>query len=159
MHQSITKVGKVAAVFVFLGGCGYVDKYEEQVYDLEPVYCYQTLADVQCYKEPNHVDKNRIVNYYGPHPTRYDEPEKPEVPELSAPKPIDHWVKDPEPVVKPFVKMFIKPAAVIKSPGAEKSPLPEGFSPEEAAELRDMRITEPLPPITVEDASGGKLKN
>ena len=30
-----------------LGGCGFVDKYEEGVADYQPIYCYQTLGGVQ----------------------------------------------------------------------------------------------------------------
>ncbi len=38
---------KLCAITVFcavLAGCGYVDEYERQVHDWEPVYCYQSLA-------------------------------------------------------------------------------------------------------------------
>ena len=95
MHKTL----KTAALVLFLGGCGYVDAYEEAVYDHEPVYCYQSLAAVQCFKEPQHHDKLRLVNYYGPHPSRADEPDQPDVPELQAPtNSVDKWVKDPEPV-------------------------------------------------------------
>ena len=88
-----------------LGGCGYVDAYEEAVYDEEPIYCYQSLANVECYKEPNHRDKRRMVNYYGPQPTRYDESDTLEMPELAAPEEIEYWVKDPEPMREQMVKM------------------------------------------------------
>ena len=103
MHQAI----KAVAVLLFLGGCG--NPFDEilsgrQVKDDNPVYCYQSLADVQCYGEPKYVDKNRIVNFYGPHPSRFGVPKPVIVPELKAPKPIERWVKDPEPIPQPAVK-------------------------------------------------------
>ncbi len=81
-----------------LTACGYVSKYEEQVYDWEPVYCYQSIGGVECYKEPKYSDSRRLVNYFGPDPSRYDAPDAPDVPDLQAPKEIDTWVKDAEPV-------------------------------------------------------------
>ena len=87
-----------------LNGCGYVDQYEEAVYDHEPIYCYQSLASIECSKEPNHRDNRRIVNYYGPHPSRYDDEIQPELPELKAPKEIEYWLKDPEPIPRPAEK-------------------------------------------------------
>ncbi len=140
-------VFKSAAVLLLLGGCGYVDAYEEAVYEHEPVYCYQTLAAVQCSKEPQHTDKQRLVNYYGPHPSRYDEPEKPDTPELQAPESIDKWVKDPEPVPQPAVKI----SASSPVPGSSPSNVEDDeFATEMAVrvrkELKDMMIREPLPP-------------
>ena len=82
----------------FLGGCSYVDDYGTSVYKHKPIYCYQSLAGIECFKKPNHKDQRRLVNYYGPHPTSYDKPEPPDTPNLKAPKPINHWVKDPEPI-------------------------------------------------------------
>lgn len=80
-----------------LGSCGYGDTYEEVVYDREPIYCYQSLAGVECFRTPNHSDKRRIVNFYGPDPMFYQEPKAAKIPELKAPKAVDYWVKDPEP--------------------------------------------------------------
>jgi len=80
-----------------LSSCGYRDAYEKVVYDEEPIYCYQSLARIECFTKPNHFDKRRIVNFYGPHPTLYEEPNKVKIPELKAPEEIDYWVKDPEP--------------------------------------------------------------
>jgi len=89
------------AVTALLAACGYVSEYEAQVYDWEPLYCYKSLGAVQCYNEPKHSDARRLVNYFGPHPSRYDEPEVPELSEPTAPEDIDYWVKDPEPVPTP----------------------------------------------------------
>ncbi len=123
------KSAKVIALLVALSGCGYVDAYEEAVYDREPLYCYKSLGAIQCFKEPQHHDERRLVNYFGPHPSRYDPPEPPEVPDLEAPKEIDHWVKDPEPVPKPAVRMQDLPkpnkAETVAPSGAQSSVSPE----------------------------------
>lgn len=92
-----------AAAFVAgLSACTQMDKYESQVTDWEPVYCYKSLAAVQCYREPKVSDKLRLVNYYGPSPSRYDAPETPPSVELKAPEMVNYWVKDAEPVPQPM---------------------------------------------------------
>lgn len=139
---------KSAAVLLLLGGCGYVNAYEEAVYEHEPVYCYQTLAAVQCFDEPQHTDKQRLVNYYGPHPTRYDEPDVPDTPELQAPEAIETWVKDPEPVPQPAVKIStstISPGAPTQ-PSVKKSKVDAEELARLHRELKGMLIREPLPP-------------
>ncbi len=92
----------LTAVGVLVGACGNVSEYEKAVYDIEPVYCYQALgrsvSGIECYKTPNHRDERRLVNYYGPHPSRYDRPEPPPPPTLSAPPSVDFYVRDPEPI-------------------------------------------------------------
>lgn len=87
-----------------LAACGHVDEYERQVYDREPVYCYKSLAGTQCYREPKHSDERRLVNYFGPHPSRYEKPEVAPAPALQAPEMVNYWVKDPEPVPRPMAK-------------------------------------------------------
>ena len=95
----------LTAVAALVGACGYVSAYEEAVYDVEPVYCYQSIGQsvsgVECYKTPKHRDERRLVNYYGPHPSRYDRPEPPPPPTLSAPPSVDFFVRDPEPIPEP----------------------------------------------------------
>lgn len=92
------------ALTTALSACGYVDKYEEGVYDYEPTYCYAALGGaVTCYRKPVASESRRLVNYYGKSPTRYDPPPPPPEPNYQAPPPIKTWVKDPEPVVKPMV--------------------------------------------------------
>lgn len=98
----LRKVLFMGAFVAGLGACSPIDKYESQVSGWEPVYCYQSLAAVQCYREPKYADKLRLVNYFGPHPSRYDAPEaKPEA-EFKAPEMITYWVKDAEPVPQPM---------------------------------------------------------
>lgn len=95
----------LTAVGALVGACGFVSAYEEAVYDLEPVYCYQSIgrsvSGVECYKTPKHRDERRLVNYYGPHPSRYDRPEPPPPPTLAAPPAVDFFVRDPEPIPEP----------------------------------------------------------
>jgi hypothetical protein len=86
---------------VFLSACGYVSEYEKAVYDMEPTYCYKSIGKVSCYKEPFHRDERRLVNYFGPAPSRYDKPEAPEPTPIAAPEMINYWVKDAEPVPRP----------------------------------------------------------
>ena len=86
---------------LLLGACAQKSAYEAAVEDYEPVYCYKSLAGVQCYEKPNFRDERRMVNYFGPAPVRYDRPEPKEAPELFAPKPVSYWVKDPEPRARP----------------------------------------------------------
>ncbi len=95
----------LTAVAALVGACGYVSAYQEAVYEFEPVYCYQSIGQsvsgVECYKTPKHRDERRLVNYYGPHPNRYDRPEPPPPPTLAAPPAVDFFVRDPEPIPEP----------------------------------------------------------
>jgi len=97
MRMKLLTLGLTA----FLGACGYVNSYEEAVYDWEPIYCYKSIGGVECYREPFHRDERRLVNYFGPHPSRYDKPEPPEPAPIAAPPRINYWVKDPEPIPRP----------------------------------------------------------
>lgn len=92
------KLGTVIGGLVALSACGYVDKYEEAVYDEEPRYCYRQLGSIQCFSEPVHRDAARLVNYYGPHPSRYDTPSPPDRLEPAAPRPVAFYVRDEEPI-------------------------------------------------------------
>ena len=84
-----------------LGACGYVSEYEKAVYDLEPSYCYKSIGKVACYKEPFHRDERRLVNYFGPDPSRYDKPDAPDPTPIQAPEMVHYWVKDAEPIPRP----------------------------------------------------------
>ena len=97
MYKQIATIGLAA----LLGACGYVSEYEKAVYDLEPSYCYKSIGKVACYKEPFHRDERRLVNYFGPHPSRYDKPEAPEPTPIAAPEMVNYWVKDAEPIPCP----------------------------------------------------------
>ena len=84
-----------------LAACGYVSEYEEGVYDYEPVYCYRSLAGIECFDKPNHRDEKRLVNYYGPAHSRFDRPEPPAPAILHAPPAVDFYVRDREPIPEP----------------------------------------------------------
>jgi len=80
--QRKSKASKLAALAVLavlaLSGCtSYESAYERAVYDDEPVYCYQSLGGVDCYRTPNRRDDTRLVNYYGPAPSRTPPPKQP----------------------------------------------------------------------------------
>lgn len=89
--------GMILAVAAVLSGCSYVDSYEQAVHDREPLYCYQSLAAVECYRTPDQTDERRLVNYFGPHPSRHER-RVVEKPKLFAPPPVAKWIKDEEPV-------------------------------------------------------------
>ena len=97
MRMKILTLGLTA----LLGACGYVDAYEEAVHDWEPTYCYKSIGGIECYRKPYHRDERRLVNYFGPHPSRFDKPEPPELAPIAAPAMINYWVKDPEPIPRP----------------------------------------------------------
>ncbi len=95
---------RISAIFgltAFLGACGYVSEYEKAVYDWEPTYCYKSIGKVACYKESYHRDEKRLVNYFGPDPSRYDKPEPPESAPHAPPQMVNYWVKDAEPIPRP----------------------------------------------------------
>ena len=112
----------LSAVAALVGACGYVSAYEEAVYDLEPVYCYQSIgrsvSGVECYRTPKHRDERRLVNYYGPDPSRYDRPEPPPPPTLSAPPAVNFFVRDPKPIPEPApprARTEVEPAEGLKA--------------------------------------------
>jgi hypothetical protein len=93
----LKRISSLSAV-VLLAACSNMTQYERQVADWEPVYCYKSIGAVQCYKEPKHSDSRRLVNFYGPAPSEYDEPDEPTRSHTRPPKTIKVWVKDAEPV-------------------------------------------------------------
>ena len=100
MKRILTTLTAIAPA-ALLAACGYVSEYEKGVYDYDPVYCYQSLAGIQCFEKPNHRDEKRLVNYYGPAPSRFDRPEPPAPATLHAPPAIDFYVRDREPIPEP----------------------------------------------------------
>ena len=80
----------LSALLLMASACtSYEDAYEEAVYDLEPVYCYRSLADVTCHRKPDFRDERRLVNYYGPAPGKYKRPKPPPQAELQPPPPME----------------------------------------------------------------------
>lgn len=122
-----------------LGACGHVDAYEAGVDDYEPAYCYQSIGGAVCYREPYNRDAARLVNYYGPHPSRYDAPPQPEPGPLIAPAPAAGWTMDPEP----------DPAALETAASVNRAvPLPAlpELAPVEPAWTFESIILRPAPP-------------
>jgi hypothetical protein len=103
-----------------LAACGYVSEYERQVYDWEPVYCYRTLGAVECHNEPDRTADKRLVNYYGPDPSRTDPPDRPEYERPDAPPAVDYWVKDPEPIPEPS-KPYVRASETGAEDGAARA--------------------------------------
>ncbi|MFO1129529.1 MAG: hypothetical protein U1E66_13980 [Rhodospirillales bacterium] len=90
----------LGVVLLLTGGCtSYESAYEREVTDYEPVYCYQSLAAVTCHREPDHRDSRRLVNYYGPAPSKYEAPEQAEAARPAAPPKGGKAVRDAEPQV------------------------------------------------------------
>ncbi|MDP6788280.1 MAG: hypothetical protein QF830_04655 [Rhodospirillales bacterium] len=124
--KRISAILTVIVPAALLAACGYVSEYEKGVHDYEPVYCYQSLAGIQCFDKPNHRDEKRLVNYYGPAPSRFDRPEPPAPATLHAPPAVDFYVRDREPVPAPAAPRqttrlpWLKCAAA--SPAAGPSP-------------------------------------
>lgn len=128
--KSLARGLALAAAAVTLAACGYVDEYERQVHDMEPVYCYRTLGAPECHREPSYADRRQLVNYFGPHPSRYDVPPVPVLPEPKAPEMVNYWVKDAEPVAR------AAPAGDV----ADRPWLTEDGRDEQAAAARRMEL-------------------
>ena len=94
-----------------LGACTHKSAYEAAVENHEPVYCYKSLAGVACHEKPNFRDENRLVNYFGPAPKRYERPFLMSEQKLFAPASINYWAKDPEPLprAKPHGNLADRP--------------------------------------------------
>jgi hypothetical protein len=66
------QVWGLVAVVAVLGGCSSDETaYERGVADWEPVYCYRTLADADCYRRPVAGDALGLINFYGPAPRHF----------------------------------------------------------------------------------------
>ena len=132
-----------------LGACSYVSEYEKAVYDYEPAYCYKSLAGVQCYKSPNHRDERRLVNYFGPHPSRYERPAPAPAPRLLPPPPVDFYVRDAEPIPSPAVPMK---AASLRAP----QPRPEASTPVEVKAAAAAPVRKSATPVDAGDDISGE---
>ena len=92
------QISLLACSIVLLGSCTQYNPKQVSIIDVEkPIYCYQSLAGVECFKKPNDRDKLRIINYYGPRPSENHESKPKAAIKIKAPEKIDYWVKDPEP--------------------------------------------------------------
>ena len=86
MRPRINLAWPALVAFLCLASCtSFESEYEKGVYDYEPLYCYQTLGGVDCHRKPHHRDATRLVNYYGPAPSKYKPPKPPEESPLRPP--------------------------------------------------------------------------
>jgi len=119
-----------------LFGCGgreHATPYAAAVFDDPPIYCYRTIGDADCYKEPLPGAERRLVNYYGPPPGDYEWPEPPPAPRLDAPPPgrpipsfeaVPVLVPGPTPDSRPTLLYPPKPSTADPAPDAETSAVP-----------------------------------
>ncbi|MBI2584303.1 MAG: hypothetical protein HYW28_00265 [Rhodospirillales bacterium] len=114
MRKLLLPVGLAA----LLGACENAVRYEAAVRNWEPTYCYQTIGEAACYEAPYHRDERRLVNYFGPHPRRYEKPVPPTPPTPVPPAPINYWVKDPEPIPCPVTPRQMCEFPGFRAPGA-----------------------------------------
>lgn len=93
----------IALIFAVLIGCGERDSpYVAAVREEQPIYCYQTLASVDCYAKPLFRDERQMVNFFGPPPRDYDRPKRPPAPRLAPPPEVDFYCRVSEPDACPL---------------------------------------------------------
>lgn len=91
------------ALAVAVVGCGEKDTpYVAAIRDELPVYCYQTLAGVDCYAKPNFRDERQLVNFYGPPPRDFERPRPPAPARLDPPPEVDWYCRVAEPDACPL---------------------------------------------------------
>ncbi|MBM3546324.1 MAG: hypothetical protein FJX54_05200 [Alphaproteobacteria bacterium] len=80
----------------------------------EPLYCYKTLAQVDCYAQPlDRRETNRIANYYGPAPGRAVMVVPPPMPQEKVGNVVDH-----PPLMVPREKVESEPLQLVPKPKA-----------------------------------------
>ena len=92
-----TTVTTALAAVLAQAGCGGAGFLAGEA-KADPIYCYRSLAGVECFKTPEHRDERRLVSYSGPAPEMYPKPLPAPEPALKAPEMVPFYVKDPEPV-------------------------------------------------------------
>lgn len=94
----MTTAAAVATVALGTAGCAAPGSFMTGEVKTDPIYCYQSLAGVECFKTPVHRDERRLVSYNGPAPETYPKPRPEADPVLKAPEMVPFYVKDPEPM-------------------------------------------------------------
>jgi hypothetical protein len=144
----------LAAIAGLVSGCvSYESAYERAVYDHEPVYCYQSLADVICGRQPSGRDERRLVSYYGPAPGKYEPPPLPRPAKAAAPPRIKAYYRDPEPPAGPPQQ----PAAAAASAPAMAAAPPPGASAAPASATPASATPKSAPPASVLPDTRGPL--
>lgn len=93
----VWRYGVALAALSVVGCVNYESEYERSVYDFEPIYCYQTLGKVDCYRRPQSREARQLVNYYGPAPSKYHDPPRPQQTETQPPPAVSRDVRQLEP--------------------------------------------------------------
>lgn len=112
-----------------LAACGRPDPpYVAAVRREQPIYCYRTLAGVDCYARPFFRDERQFINHFGPPPHEFERPKPPPAVRLMPPPEVDHYCRVAEPDACPL-STAEAPAATAAEGGAPAafSPLPDGF--------------------------------
>jgi len=122
-------------------GCGEKDTpYIAAVRPEPPLYCYQTLAGVNCYAKPDFRDERQLINFYGPPPRDYDRPEPPEPARLDPPPEVDWYCRVSEPDACPLTTAPEPEHAAVE---------PAELEPEDS----ELVEPEPGPPASLEATS------
>ena len=88
-----------------INGCANQRMVSNENLNQKPMYCYQTLAAVQCYKDPHPVDYDRLVYSRGDSPRGEPESANSVGDFLKPPTEKNgRWVKDPEPLPMPRIR-------------------------------------------------------
>jgi hypothetical protein len=88
-----------------INGCAKQRIVSTENLNQEPMYCYQTLAAIQCYKDPHPADSDRLVYSRGDPPNKELELTNPIGDFLKPPTEKNgRWIKDPEPLPMPRVR-------------------------------------------------------
>jgi hypothetical protein len=88
-----------------INGCANPKIVSKETLNQDPMYCYQTLAAVQCYKDPHPVDYDRLVYSRGDASSKEPKSANSIGDFLKPPtKKNGRWVKDPEPLPMPRIR-------------------------------------------------------
>lgn len=138
-----------AGLVIGLGACSsYVDSYEAAVHEWEPVYCYQRLGGHQCYREPVYGADKQLINYYGPHPSRYEAPEPVTKGDPKAPPMVNFFVRDPEPI--PEAMPAKAPREVLPWKAQDRQPV---LASGQQASAEQIQPAFPMPSVAVIEPS------
>lgn len=137
MSKAVKSAALAAFAILAASGCtSYESAYERTVYDAEPVYCYQSLGAVDCHRVPHRRDDARLVNYYGPAPSRTAPPKLPKAAKPQPPPPGEETAEERVAMAAPQ-----QPAEQSGSPSADQE---KPAAPAQSTGWRDW-----LPLVTV----------
>lgn len=115
----------LAAILTTTAGCsGDESAYARAVADYEPVYCYRSLAAVTCHARPDPRDARRLVNFYGPAPSRYPAAASPKLATPGPPPAADPAEGAAEPLPATAAPAAAEPGQATPGPGDWRFYLP-----------------------------------